>query len=71
MPNHAHIVPKRILSSLIASVSAGVVPRAGAPYMALDETTKYRRFSVIWSASVKGKARFALLSAATDREKAF
>lgn len=35
MPNISHIVPKRILSSLIASVSAGVVPRAGAPYMAI------------------------------------
>ena len=35
-------VPKRILSSLIASVSAGVVPRAGAPYIAIgrnDEIT--------------------------------
>ncbi len=28
-------VPKRILSSLIASVSAGVVPRLGAPYIAI------------------------------------
>ena len=33
--NKKHIVPKRILSSLISSVSAGVVPRAGAPYMAI------------------------------------
>ena len=35
-------VPKRILSSLLASVSAGVVPRAGAPYIAIgrrDEIT--------------------------------
>ena len=35
-------VPKRVLSSLIASISAGVVPRAGAPYMAIgrnDEIT--------------------------------
>ncbi len=42
MPNNTHAVPKRILSSLIASVSAGVVPRAGAPYMAIgrnDEIT--------------------------------
>ena len=31
-------VPKRILSSLIASVSAGVVPRAGAPYIAIGRT---------------------------------
>ena len=28
-------VPKRILSALLASVSAGVVPRAGAPYIAI------------------------------------
>ena len=35
MPTKTHIVPKRILSSLIASVSAGGVPRAGAPYMAI------------------------------------
>ena len=31
----AHEVPKRILTSLLASVSAGVVPRAGAPYIAI------------------------------------
>ena len=29
------VVPKRILNSLLASVSAGVVPRAGAPYIAI------------------------------------
>ncbi len=28
-------VPKRILSSLLSSVAAGVVPRAGAPYLAI------------------------------------
>ncbi len=28
-------IPKRILNSLLASVSAGVVPRAGAPYIAI------------------------------------
>ena len=28
-------VPRRILSSLLASVSAGVVPRSGAPYIAI------------------------------------
>lgn len=28
-------VPRRVLSSLLASVSAGVVPRAGAPYLAI------------------------------------
>lgn len=29
------VVPKRILSSLLASVAAGVVPRTGAPYIAI------------------------------------
>ena len=28
-------VPKRVLTSLLASVSAGVVPREGAPYIAI------------------------------------
>ncbi|MBR5601462.1 MAG: DUF2791 family P-loop domain-containing protein, partial [Clostridia bacterium] len=28
-------VPRRILGALLASVSAGVVPRAGAPYIAI------------------------------------
>ena len=31
-------VPKRILTSLLSSVSAGVVPRAGAPYIAIGRT---------------------------------
>ena len=29
------VIPKRILSSLLSSVSAGVVPRSGAPYIAI------------------------------------
>ena len=33
--NNVQKVPKRILTSLLASVSAGVVPRAGAPYIAI------------------------------------
>ncbi len=33
--NEIQRVPKRILTSLLASVSAGVVPRAGAPYLAI------------------------------------
>lgn len=41
MPEQTHDtvrVPKRILTSLLASVSAGVVPRAGAPYIAIGRT---------------------------------
>lgn len=33
--NTTQQVPRRILSSLLSSVSAGVVPRAGAPYIAI------------------------------------
>ena len=31
-------VPKRILNNLLASLSAGVVPRSGAPYIAIGRT---------------------------------
>jgi hypothetical protein len=37
-------VPRRILTSLLASVSAGVVPRAGAPYIAIGRTDEIGAF---------------------------
>ena len=37
-------VPKRILSSLLSSVSAGVVPRAGAPYIAIGRGEEIAAF---------------------------
>lgn len=33
--NEAQNIPKRILASLLSSVAAGVVPRSGAPYIAI------------------------------------
>ena len=36
--NETQRVPKRVLASLLASVSAGVVPRVGAPYIAIGRT---------------------------------
>ena len=39
-----NIVPKRILSSLLASVSAGVVPRSGAPYLAIGRQDEIKAF---------------------------
>lgn len=33
--NEVKMVPKRILSSLLSSLAAGVVPRSGAPYIAI------------------------------------
>ena len=41
---HTQRVPKRILTSLLASVSAGVVPRAGAPYIAIGRTDEIGAF---------------------------
>ena len=38
------MVPKRILTSLLASVSAGVVPRAGAPYIAIGRKDEIAAF---------------------------
>lgn len=38
MQNGEMRVPRRILSSLLASISAGVVPRAGAPYIAIGRS---------------------------------
>ena len=39
-----NIVPKRILSSLLSSISAGVVPRAGAPYIAIGRKDEISAF---------------------------
>ncbi|MBQ9510078.1 MAG: ATP-binding protein [Clostridia bacterium] len=44
-------VPKRILSSLLASLSAGVVPRTGAPYVAIGRSDEiaalYKDFEAV------------------------
>lgn len=37
-------IPKRILNSLISSLSAGVVPRSGAPYIAIGRTDEVGAF---------------------------
>ena len=31
-------IPKRVLSALVSSIAAGVVPRVGAPYIAIGRT---------------------------------
>ncbi len=36
--NKRERVPKRVLSALVGSVAAGVVPRVGAPYIAIGRT---------------------------------
>lgn len=42
--NQVSVVPKRILNSLLASVAAGVVPRAGAPYIAIGRKDEIAAF---------------------------
>ncbi len=42
--NSTQKIPKRILASLIASVSAGVVPREGAPYIAIGRKDEIAAF---------------------------
>ncbi len=42
--NTTPIVPRRILSSLLSSVSAGVVPRSGAPYIAIGRADEINAF---------------------------
>ncbi len=42
--NQVTAVPKRILNSLLASVAAGVVPRAGAPYIAIGRKDEIAAF---------------------------
>ena len=42
---NAQKVPRRILGALLAGISAGVVPRAGAPYIAIGRTDEIRALS--------------------------
>lgn len=42
--NSTQKIPKRILASLLASVSAGVVPREGAPYIAIGRKDEIAAF---------------------------
>ena len=42
--NNTPEVPRRILSSLLSSVSAGVVPRSGAPYIAIGRKDEIGAF---------------------------
>lgn len=42
--NNTQQVPRRILSSLLSSVSAGVVPRSGAPYIAIGRKDEISAF---------------------------
>ena len=64
-------VPKRILSSLLASVSAGVVPRAGAPYIAIGRTDEIHAFLSDLEAVSEGAGGMRLLIGRYGSGKSF
>ena len=42
---NAQKVPRRLLGSLLSGISAGVVPRSGAPYIAIGRVDEIRALS--------------------------
>ena len=61
-------VPRRILGSLLSSVSAGVVPRAGAPYIAIGRADEIAAL-LISSRSARAAAPCAFSSGGTGAER--
>lgn len=58
----ANKVPQRILGSLLSSISAGVVPRSGAPYIAIGRTEEISALSAELDkvADGEGSMRFVI-----------
>jgi len=69
--NNVQKIPKRILSSLIASVSAGVVPRAGAPYIAIGRTDEISALLSDLEAISEGGCRMRFLIGRYGSGKSF
>ena len=64
-------IPKRILSSLLSSVSAGVVPRAGAPYIAIGRQDEIGAFLSDLEAVNEGGGSMRFLIGRYGRGKSF
>ncbi len=69
--NKVQKIPKRILSSLIASVSAGVVPRAGAPYIAIGRADEISALLSDLEAISEGECRMRFLIGRYGSGKSF
>lgn len=65
------VVPKRILNSLLASVAAGVVPRAGAPYIAIGRKDEIAAFLSDLEAVNEGGGSMRLLIGRYGSGKSF
>ena len=65
------MVPKRILSALLASVGAGVVPRTGAAYLAIGRQEEMRALVTDLSAVADGGACMRLIVGKYGSGKSF
>ena len=64
-------VPKRILNNLLASVAAGVVPRSGAPYLAIGRKEEVAALLRDLEAVNEGSAAFRFLIGPYGSGKSF
>ena len=64
-------VPKRILSTLLTSIAAGVVPRSGAPYIAIGRTDEIAALLSDLDNGPRVPQRCALSSVNTAPARAF
>ena len=64
-------VPRRILGALLAGISAGVVPRAGAPYIAIGRVDEIRALTDDLSRVAEGQSSMRLLIGRYGSGKSF
>ncbi len=68
---NAQKVPRRVLGSLLTGISAGVVPRSGAPYIAIGRTAEIRALSEDLDRVAEGGAAMRLLIGRYGSGKSF
>lgn len=64
-------VPRRILGALLAGISAGVVPRAGAPYIAIGRVDEIRALTDDLARVAEGQSSMRLLIGRYGSGKSF
>ena len=64
-------VPRRILGALLAGISAGVVPRAGAPYIAIGRVDEIRALTDDLARGAEGQSSMRLLIGRYGSGKSF
>ena len=64
-------VPRRILGALLAGISAGVVPRSGAPYIAIGRVDEIRALTDDLTRVAEGQSSMRLLIGRYGSGKSF